>query len=158
MQTLASLFLKNCIECIGVTLVNKIIQVSGVSFSNTSSVYCIVCSPLKVKFPSITIYAPFPLSYLRLPPTPPITTLLSVSLHTNIELMHHFTNPMRDNNLKSITFIEYKPDMSLNVLQGIFMISTFIAKARNFSSKCKASKELLVSPNLCVCQAYLPPP
>ena len=28
------------------TLVNKIIQVSGVQFYNTSSVYCVVCSPL----------------------------------------------------------------------------------------------------------------
>ena len=35
------------IEFIGVTLVNKIIQVSGTRFHNTSSVHCIVCSPPK---------------------------------------------------------------------------------------------------------------
>ena len=48
------------IECIGVTLVNKTIQVSSVQFYNTSSV--IVCSPFKVKSPSITIYPPLPSS------------------------------------------------------------------------------------------------
>ena len=33
------------IEFIGMTLVNKIIQVSGIQLCITSSVYCIVCSP-----------------------------------------------------------------------------------------------------------------
>ena len=42
------------IELIGVTLVNKIIQVSVVQFYNTSSVHCIVCSPPQVKSPSTT--------------------------------------------------------------------------------------------------------
>ena len=32
-----------------VTLVNKIIRVSGAQFHNTSSVHCIVCSPPQVK-------------------------------------------------------------------------------------------------------------
>ena len=51
---------------IGVTLVNKIIQVSGAQFYNTSSVHCSVCSPPQVKSPSITIYPPYPP-----PPLPP---------------------------------------------------------------------------------------
>ena len=35
------------IEFIGVTLVNKVIQVAGAQFHNTSSVPCTVCSPPK---------------------------------------------------------------------------------------------------------------
>ena len=50
------------IEFIGVTLANKILQASRVQFYNSSPVYCIVCSPLKVQSPSITIYPPFFLS------------------------------------------------------------------------------------------------
>ena len=41
--------------------------VSGLPFSNTSSACCTVCSPPKVKSPSITTYPPFTL----LPPPPP---------------------------------------------------------------------------------------
>ena len=48
------------IEFIGVTLVNKIIQVPGVH-SIIHHVYIIWCSPLQVKSPSITIYPPFTL-------------------------------------------------------------------------------------------------
>ena len=48
------------IEFIGVTLVNKILQVSGVQFYNTSPVYCTVCSPPHLKSASITIYPPLP--------------------------------------------------------------------------------------------------
>ena len=57
------LFLKEnfFVEFIGVTLVNKIIQVSSVQFSNTSSVYYIVCSTPKVKFLSLTIIPLCPL-------------------------------------------------------------------------------------------------
>ena len=55
------LFLKVCIEFIGMTLVNKFIQVSGVQFYNTSSVYCIVYSPPQVKS-SIIIYPSLPSS------------------------------------------------------------------------------------------------
>ena len=58
-DTLACVFLKNFTW---VTLVNKFIQVSGIQFYNTSSVYCVVCSPPKVKSPSITIYPPLPSS------------------------------------------------------------------------------------------------
>ena len=36
------------IDCIGVTLVNRIMQVSGAQFHNTSSVHCTVCSPPQV--------------------------------------------------------------------------------------------------------------
>ena len=46
------------IEFIGVTLVNKIILVSGVQFYHTSSVHRTVCSPLQVQCPSTTIYPP----------------------------------------------------------------------------------------------------
>ena len=68
------------IEFIGVTLVNKIIQVSGVQFYNTSSVHCIMCSPPQVTSPSNTIYLSYTL--LHLPPPPPLalTTLLSKSM------------------------------------------------------------------------------
>ena len=48
------------IEFIGVTLVNKITQVSGAQFYNTSPVHCIVCLPPQVKSRSITIYPPIP--------------------------------------------------------------------------------------------------
>ena len=64
---------------IGMTLVINIIQVSGVQFYNTSSVYCIVYSLPQVKSPSISINPP-PIFYLCHPPSPPvITKLLSVS-------------------------------------------------------------------------------
>ena len=42
-------------EFIRMTLVNKIIEVSGVQFSNTSTVHCIVCSPPQVKSPFIKV-------------------------------------------------------------------------------------------------------
>ena len=45
---------------IGVTLANKIIQVSGAQFHNTSSVHCMACSPPQVKSPSVTIYPSSP--------------------------------------------------------------------------------------------------
>ena len=51
------------IEFIGVTLVNKIIQVSGAQFYNISFVQSTVCSPPQVKSPSITIHLPHPLLY-----------------------------------------------------------------------------------------------
>ena len=44
------------IKCIEVTLLNKFIWVSSVKFYDTSSIYCIVCLPPKVKSPSITMY------------------------------------------------------------------------------------------------------
>ena len=43
------------IKCTGMTLLNEIIQVSGIQFYNTSSVYHIVCLPHQVKCPSIII-------------------------------------------------------------------------------------------------------
>ena len=63
-HTTIQLFKKCLIELIRETLVDKIIQVSGVQFSNASSVYCIACSAPQVKSPSIIIYSPFTLSYL----------------------------------------------------------------------------------------------
>ena len=67
-------FQNNVLEFIGVTLVSKIIQVSGVRFYHTSSVYCTVCSPPQVKSPSITIHPHFAL-YLH-----PHPALLFVAL------------------------------------------------------------------------------
>ena len=58
------------IEFIGVTLVNKIIQVSGAQFYNTSSVHCIVCSSPQVKSPSFNIYPSYTLLHLHLPTSP----------------------------------------------------------------------------------------
>ena len=57
------------IEFIGVTLVNKIIQVSEAQVYNTSSVHCTVCSPPQVKSPFITIYLPIPSSTTPTPPS-----------------------------------------------------------------------------------------
>ena len=66
---------------IGVTLVIKIIELSGVQFYNESSVYCIVCSPPKVKYPSDTIYPLLPSSTSPTPRLPLVTTVLwSVSM------------------------------------------------------------------------------
>ena len=48
------------IKFIGMTLVSKIMQVSGAEFHSTSSIYCIVCSPPQINSPSITIYPPYP--------------------------------------------------------------------------------------------------
>ena len=56
------------IEFVGVTLVNKIIQVSGAQFYNTSSVHCTVCSPLP-PHPKSSL-CPSPFSAPHLPPTP----------------------------------------------------------------------------------------
>ena len=61
----------NCyffIGFIGVTLVIKIIQASGVQFHNTPSVHLIVCSPPQGKSVSITIYPPVPSSASPIPP------------------------------------------------------------------------------------------
>ena len=46
----------NVIKFIGVTLLRKTVQVSGVQFYDPWSECCIVCSPFKVSFPSVTLY------------------------------------------------------------------------------------------------------
>ena len=70
-------FKKIFIRLIEVTLVNKIMKLSGVQVYNTSSVYCTVCSPPK----SHTLPSPFLPLYPHLPPLPSFplvaTTLLS---------------------------------------------------------------------------------
>ena len=67
------------IKFLGLTLVNKIIQVSSIDFHNTSSVYYIYCLLTKVKFPSLTIYRS---SLFLLPPLtvpyPLVTTTVFV--------------------------------------------------------------------------------
>ena len=63
-----------CCEFIEVTLVNKVIQVSGAQFNNTSSVHCVVYSPPLLKSPSTTIYP----MHTLCPSPPTITMLLSV--------------------------------------------------------------------------------
>ena len=55
------IYFKIFIEFIGVTSINIIVKVSNVQLCNASSLYCIVCSPPKVKSPSTTIYPPFTL-------------------------------------------------------------------------------------------------
>lgn len=52
-------------ESIGVTLVNRISQVSGAQFFNTVSAP-VLCSPPRIKSPSITIYPPSMLTTLIL--------------------------------------------------------------------------------------------
>ena len=56
-----SVILLFSIELIGVTLINNIIQASGVQFYHTSSAYCTVCSPPQVKSPSIAVHPHFTL-------------------------------------------------------------------------------------------------
>ena len=68
------------IEFIGVTLVNKIIQVSDVQVYNASSVYCIVCSPPKSS-PHSSPFVPLTLSYLPYPSFPLLIIMLSVSMN-----------------------------------------------------------------------------
>ena len=69
------------IEFVGVTMVNKIIQVSGAQFYNSSSVPCIVCLPPQVKSPSVTIY---PLcTLIPLPSHSPLTVNQLWSITTN---------------------------------------------------------------------------
>lgn len=60
---------KFVIEFMGVTLLNKIMWVSGVQVYNTSSVCGIVGSPPHVQSPSLTIHPPYPL-----PPPRPVVT------------------------------------------------------------------------------------
>ena len=69
---------------IGVTLVNKIILVSGVQFYNTSFVCCAVCLPPEVKTSYITIFSPFTLSYL------PPPSFLSGNHHTVVSVYKVF--------------------------------------------------------------------
>ena len=71
------------IKFIMVTLINNIKQVSSIKSFNTSSVYCIVCLPLKLKYPFVTMYfIPLPFAHL---PFPLVTTvLLSVSMRVGL--------------------------------------------------------------------------
>ena len=71
------------IECMGVTLVNKIIQVSGVQFYDTSSVCCVVFStPVKSPpIPSSTCPAPFPFVTTR-----PLSVSVSFSALLNADV------------------------------------------------------------------------
>lgn len=58
------------IELIGMTLVNRFLKASGIHIYITSSVHSIVCSPLPIKSPSITMHLPLLFSTLLLPPHP----------------------------------------------------------------------------------------
>ena len=77
------LFLFFLLNLLGVTLVDKITQVSGAQFHNTSSVPRTVCSPPQVTSPSITVYPRMPSSP---PPALAISTLLSVSSSSSLFL------------------------------------------------------------------------
>ena len=93
------------IKFIQVTLVNKIIEVSGVQFYNTSSEHCIMCLPPQVKSPCIPMYPPIPSSTLLHPspsqqsphccPYPWAFFLFAQSLHLT-------TQPPAPNSLLSI--------------------------------------------------------
>ena len=82
-------------EFVGVTLVNKILQVSGAQFYNTSSVYCTVCSPPQVRPPSTTTYPPIPSSTSPDPGShhcwlcPRVLSLRSFSLNPSILPLQH---------------------------------------------------------------------
>ena len=96
------------------TLVNKIIQLSGAQFYNLSGVHCIVCSPPQVKSLSTTIYPLFTLLQLR-PPT-------SRSNHHTVVCVHEFfsfllfssipppphppTHPSHPNSISLLSFSE----------------------------------------------------
>nr|KAF6374287.1 hypothetical protein mPipKuh1_009510 [Pipistrellus kuhlii] len=66
------------IKFIGLTLVNKITWVSGAQLHSTSSVHCVVCSPLQVKSLSITTYCPITLIHLPFAPNNHHTIVLSM--------------------------------------------------------------------------------
>ena len=68
------------IEFIAVKLVNKIIYLSGAQFHNTSSVYCLVCSPPKSSLHPSTFILPEPLPPPSISLPLAITTLLSASM------------------------------------------------------------------------------
>ena len=88
---------------IGVTLVNEIIQVSGVQFYNASSAYCIVCSPSKIKSPSVTIYPAFTFFCLPYPRIPLVITIL-LSVFDGFIYLFTLLNP--------ITFVHPAPQPS----------------------------------------------
>lgn len=70
------------IKSIGLTLVNKLIQVSRAHFYDASSAYCVVCASPQVKS-SVTLHlTPFILFYLCPGPLPLLLTpkLLSMSM------------------------------------------------------------------------------
>ena len=80
-------------KLIGVTLVNKIIQVSSVQFYNiSSSAYRNLCLPPKVKSPSITIYSlplPFSTSSTSSPLVPTVLFLVSLRfVHLFVLFVH----------------------------------------------------------------------
>ena len=70
-----------CIECIGVILAHKIIQVSSVRLNETSSAHCILCPSHQAQCLSVPISPPLPTSPYPAPTFPlAVTTLLSVSV------------------------------------------------------------------------------
>lgn len=74
-------FLSFLIKFIRVTLVHRVIEVSGVRFYDTSSIHYIVCPPPKVTSSSITIQlAPFTLHCSPTPFSLVNAMLLSVSM------------------------------------------------------------------------------
>ena len=76
------------IECIGVTLVNKTIQVSGAQSQNTSSIRCTGCSPPQVRSLSINIKSVL----IELCPLPPaLPNPLPLSQHHTILHVHEFS-------------------------------------------------------------------
>lgn len=82
------------IKFIGVTLINKITQVSGAKFNNSLSVYCIVCSPPQAKSLSITFISPIPFSIFPNSPLP-CSRLTVVYVHEFFSLLCSIPPPFQ---------------------------------------------------------------
>ena len=111
-----------------VTLINKIIQISGVQFYKTSSVYFIVCSPPQVKSPSITIYPTFTLLTLLTPlPSGNHHTVVCVWLLLFLVFCFALLNPL--------TFFNQPPKpLTSDICQSVLCI--YVSVAILFVSLC----------------------
>ena len=87
------------IKFLGLTLVNKIIQVLSVHFYDSWSSYCIACSPSEVISSSVTIYLTFFPLYSFPPPSPLANTIIYIYeslvscfclfVHLLLSVLHH---------------------------------------------------------------------
>ena len=106
------------IECIGMTLGNKIIQVSGAKFYPTSSVHHTVCSPPQVKSPSITLYPSIPSSTSpHLPPPSNHYTLVCVHEGFFYYFLFNPSSPTTPSPLTAVSL--------LSIYESVLFISSF---------------------------------
>ena len=108
---------------IEVTLVNKIIEVSGAQFYGTSPVCCTVCSPPQVRSPSITIYLPITSPY---PPTPfssghhctdyVSTSFLGRGLQSHSTFFTNSYNPSPSASCQSVSYLSLFPFCLLGIM------------------------------------------